>query len=428
MKHRNKLSRRTFLKATAAAAAFPAIIPSSALGLAGATAPSNRVAMGFIGVGAKAIHGMGTFLGFPDAEVIAVCDVDRNACEQACQMANLEPDRAYNDFREMLHRADIDAVQVGSPDHWHVLHSLAAVRAGKDVYCEKPLSNTIEEGRALVDAVHRYGRVFQHGTQLRSLPGTRQACELVRNGRIGKLKRVLIGSPPGETTGHHPPEPIPEGFDYDLWLGPAPEAPFTPWRVKVPGHLPGWYFISDYSKAGWVAGHAVHDIDIAHWGMGMEHSGPISVEGEGVFPEDGLFDTVTTYRLEYRYPDDVTVIQTSTDQNPHGVRFEGEEGWVFTRGHIEVSDPELLREPIRSDEIRLYDSPNHERNFLDCVKSRAQTITPIEVAHRSTSTCLVGGIALKLNRPLRWDTASERFDDETANRLLSYPMRPPWHL
>ena len=429
-----RVSRRTFLRRSAsigaAALAFPTIIPASALGRDGTVAPSNRVAMGFIGVGGKGTGGMQNFMASKDAQMVAVCDVDARARERARRIAGLAPEAAYNDSREMLAREDVDAVQVATPDHWHVLAAVAAAEAGKDVYCEKPLSNTIAEGRALVETVERHGTVFQHGTQLRSLRNVRFACELVRNGRIGELKTVTIGSPPGQATGPHPPEPVPEWLDYDRWLGPAPEEPYTQWRVKTPEQGQCcWYFISDYSLSGWVAGFGVHDIDIAHWGMDAELTGPVEIEGEGVFPDGGLFDTVLTYRLEFQYANGDKIVMTSTDQNPHGVRFQGTEGWVFTRGGIEAEPPSLLREEIGPSEIHLYESMSHEQNFLDCVKTRARTLTPVEVAHRSTSTCLLGGIALKLRRKLHWDPEKERFlDDPEADRFLAYAMRAPWRL
>jgi predicted dehydrogenase len=413
----------------AALVAGPAILPSSALGLAGTEAPANRVTLGVIGCGGKGTNGMRTFMGCKDCQVLAVCDVQAGARENARNIAGRDAVAAYNDFRELLARGDIDAVLVATPDHWHVPASIAAVEAGKDVYCEKPLSNTVAEGRALVEVVKHHGAVFQHGTQLRSRRDVRFACELVRNGRIGELKRIVIGSPPGHATVPHAPEPVPNGLDYDLWLGPAPYAPYTPWRVKVPGELPCWYFVSDYSQSGWIAGYGVHDIDIAHWGMGMEYSGPVEVDGWGEFPKEGTFDTVMRYRLEFKYPNGVTLLMTSTDQNPHGVRFEGTKGWVFTRSTVDAEPKSLLNEVIGPNETRLYDSKLHEQNFLDCVKSRGETITPAEVAHRSTTPCLLGGIALKLGRKICWNPETERFlNDTDADRLLSCAMRPPWRV
>ncbi len=408
------------------AAAVPMIIPSSVLGNDGAIAPSNTVTLGVIGSGGKARHGMQNFKNAPGVKILAVADPIAQNREAGRALAGIGEDSAYIDFRQLVDRDDIDAVLVGTPDHWHVLASLAVVRSGKDVYCEKPLSNTVTEGRALADAVKRYGAVFQHGTQLKSLDGTRRACELVRNGYIGELKQVTIGSPPGQATGVHPEQPVPDWLDYDLWLGPAPMKPYTPSRI-VP--LPGWYFISDYSKAGWIAGYAVHDVDIAQWGMGAEYTGPVEVEGTGVFPSEGLFDTVLGYELELKYANGVKLVITDTSKNRHGVKFEGTEGWVFTRGGIEVSDPALLQVKLGPNETHLYRSLNHEANFIECVRSRAETITPIEIAQRSTTPCLLGAIAIKLGRRLFWNPEKERFkNDPEANRLLTYAMRDPWRL
>jgi predicted dehydrogenase len=414
-----KISRRTFLLA------FPTIISARALGLNGAIAPSNRIAMGFIGCGGRMHAVMGAFLPNKDVQPVAVSDVWRPNREATCQRLKLNPQAGYNDFRELLARPDIDAVAIASPDHWHVLQSIYAMKAGKDAYCEKPLSNTITEGRALVECARRHGAVFQHGTQLHSYGVVHRACELVRNGRLGKLKEVVIGSPPGKATGVHAPMPVPEGLDYDLWLGPAPWAPYTHARVFGTG----WYFISDYSQSGWIAGYGVHDLDIAQWGLGYERSGPVEIEGRGEYPKEGLFDTVMTYRIEFTYANGLTIIMTDTGQNRHGVKFVGENGWVFTRSGIEAKPSSLLRETIGPNEIHLYRSPDHARNFLDCVKSRAETITPPEIAHRATSTALLGGIACKLGRKLRWDPQAERFvGDPEADKMLGCAMRPPWSL
>lgn len=425
----NRISRRTFLQAAAGALAFPTIVSPRALGLNGNVAPSNRIAMGFIGCGGRMGGVMSAFLQNADVQPVAIADVWRTNREVVRQRLKLAPEACYSDFRELVARADIDAVAIASPDHWHVLHSIHAMEAGKDVYCEKPLSNTIAEGRALVECAKRRGAVFQHGTQLHSYPAVRRACELVRNGRLGKLKEIVIGSPPGRATGVHQAMPVPEGFDYEMWLGPAPWTPFTTARVFHEGGLPGWYFVSDYSQSGWIAGYGVHDIDIAQWAIGIERTNPVSIDGRGVYPREGLFDTVLTYRIEFEYANGLKLIMTDTGQNPHGVKFVGENGWVFTRYDIAAEPASLLREPIGPNEIHLYHSPDHARNFLDCVKSRAETITPPEIAHRATTTALLGGISCKLGRKLRWDPAREQvIGDADANRLLSGSMREPWRI
>jgi predicted dehydrogenase len=418
-------SRRSFLCTAAAAAAAPYIVPASAVGADGAVPPSDRIALGVIGCGGKGTGGMHNFRRRNDVQVVVVCDPNRQNRDRTLKAVGLGPENGYTDFRELLARRDVDAVLVATPDHWHVLVSQAAAKAGKDVYCEKPLSNTIAEGRALADTIKRYGTVFQHGTQLKSLTAVRHACELVRNGRLGDLQEIRIGSPPGQATGYPPPQPVPDWIDYDMWLGPAPVAPFTPVRVAAPG----WYFISDYSKAGWIAGFGVHDMDIAQWGIGMELSGPVEVSGTGVFPASGIFDTVLTFELKFRYANGVTITMTDTGRNRHGVTFIGTKGKVFTRSEIECDPPSLMRETFGPGDVRLYRSDFHEGNFIDCVKTRRPTITPIEIAHRSTSACLLGGIALQTGRTIRWDPQTERIiGDPEAERLLSYPMRTPWRL
>jgi predicted dehydrogenase len=406
------------------------LIPAGALGLdADGDAPSNRVRVGLIGCGGR-MHGVADALArVRGVRIAAVCDVYDPNREAFREAFGLEQKDSVRDFRELLDRDDIDAVAIATPDHWHVAQAIAAVRAGKDVYCEKPLSNTVAEGRALVETVRRYGAVFQHGTQLHSLGPVRRACELVRSGRIGQLREVVIGSPPGQVTGPQPVMPVPPELDYDLWLGPAPAAPFTTARVFAHNGLPGWYFIADYSKAGWIAGFGVHDLDIAHWGMDTQETGPVRIEGRGLYPRQGLFDTVTTYRIEYAYANGVRVTLTDTGQNRHGVKFVGDEGWIFTRGGIEAEPQSILREQLGPEDIHLYHSPDHAQNFIDCVRSRRETITPAEVAHRATSAALLGGIACQLERPLQWDPEAEVFvDDPDADRLLQCAWRGPWTL
>lgn len=421
------VSRRTFLKTGAAGLVIPAIVPGGALGKNGTVAPSNRITMGLIGCGGRMGGVWGAFSRIPEVQCIAVCDVWQRNREAYRNKFKLRTEDAYVDFRQLVAREDLDTVSIATPDHWHVPAAIAAIKAGKDVYCEKPLSNTIGEGRALVETAERYGAVFQHGTQLHSYGGTRRACELVRNGRIGKLQQIVIGSPPGRATGWHATQPVPAGLAYDLWLGAAPEAPFTNARVFREGGLPGWYFVSDYSKAGWIAGYGVHDLDIAQWGMGLGRSGPVSIEGRGVYPADGLFDTILTYDIEFEYANGVKLLMTDTGKNRHGVKFIGDKGWVFTRGGIEAEPKSLLREVIGPGETHLYRSPDHANNFIDCVKSRGETITPAEIAHRATSTALLGGIACQLGRKLKWDPEKERFmNDDTANGLLRCTMRAPW--
>lgn len=422
-------TRRDILKAgLATTLAAPAIVPSSVFGQ---NAPSERIALGVIGTGGKGTGGMKNFMSQSPAEVVAVCDVNRQRLQAAAKAAKVPGERQFTDFRELLAREDIDAVLIASPDHWHVLQAKAAVEAGKDVYCEKPLSNTIAEGRALVTAVNKHRAIFQHGTQLRSLTATRTVCSLVRNGYLGDVRQVTIGSPPGRATGDHSAEPVPEWMNWDLFQGPAPETPYTPWRwarFKEISNLASWYFISDYSKAGWIAGYGVHDMDLALWGLGITDEGPITIEGKGVFPESGLFDTVLTYELHFTWPDGRRITITDTGRNRHGVKFQGEKDWLFCRSSMDASKRDLLRTPLKDSDVKLYESRQHEANFIECCKSRQATIAPIEAAHRATSLCLAGGICLNLDRKLTWDPKSERFDDDEANALLSYEMRGPWKL
>ncbi|MBN2376525.1 MAG: Gfo/Idh/MocA family oxidoreductase [Sedimentisphaerales bacterium] len=426
----SSISRRQLLKLGAAAVAAPMIVPSR---LFGQNAPSEQVNLAVIGTGGKATNGMQNFINHTQAKVVALCDVNRNNLEKANLIAKVPKERCYEDFRDLLACSDIDAVLVGTPDHWHVPISIAAAQAGIDIYCEKPLSNTVAEGRALVNAVHKYKRIFQHGTQLRSQICTRKVCELVRNGYLGNVTKVVIGSPAGHATSDHPVQPVPEWLNWDLWQGPAQPMGYRPIIIgDIPGKgLRGWYFVSRFSLAGWMAGYGVHDIDLAQWGLGTENTGPVTVEGKGVFPESGLFNTVLTYDLEFTYADGRKIIITDTGKNRHGVTFHHENGkdWLYCRSDYDASDRDLLRIKLKDSDTHLYESNLHERNFIECVKSRKQTITPIDVAHRSTSICLIGGICLKLGRKLHWDPNTEKFiNDDEANKLLSYNMRKPWQV
>ena len=431
--NRPRPSRRTFLKGVATAVAAPYIVPASALGLDGATAPSNRITLACIGVNGRGTANMKSFLNHADAEVVAICDVDQAHRERAQRtvQSRYASDRpsytgcdTYNDFRDVIARDDIDAVMVGTPDHWHALIAIAAAKSGKDIYCEKPISKTIAEGRAVCDAVRRYGRIFQTGSQLRSSRNVRFACELVRNGRIGKLHTIRTYLPPGTTCGPQPEMPIPPGFDYNLWLGPARWAPYTARRCH---HT--FRYVSDYA-GGTMTDLGAHDNDLAQWGNGTEHTGPVEIEGTGQFPPDGFFDTAMRYEVHYTYANGVTLI-CSTDPYPAGtgVRFEGTEGWVYTRTAINAEPQSLLETSIGPNEIHLYQSNDHHRNFLDCVKSRKETIVPAETGHRSITICHLGNIAMKLGRKLSWDPDRERFkDDPEADRHLLSPMRAPWRL
>ncbi|MBX3177178.1 MAG: Gfo/Idh/MocA family oxidoreductase [Candidatus Hydrogenedentes bacterium] len=427
---KNHLTRRQFLgKSAAIGAAFaaPAIIPSSALGLGGSTAPSERITMGVIGSGLQGTSNMTGFLAFKDVQMIAIADVDKAHREAAAAIVNRKYGNSdcalYNDFRELNDRDDIDAVIIATPDHWHALNALDAVRKGKDAYVQKPLAWSVQEGRALADAVKQHGRILQTGSQQRSEGGFRRACELVRNGRIGALKYVNIGIP-GNNRECGPtwtPEPVPEGFDYDFWLGPAPWAEYHHQRCHYE-----FRFILDYS-GGQVTNFGAHNLDIAQWGLGMDDSGPVEVYGNGVFPESGLFTTATKTYFECRYANGVELVCKT---GKFGMTFEGTEGTIYVdRKTIKAWPEEILKEKIGKDEVQLYKSDDHYRNFADCVKSRQDPICTAEIGHRSATVCNIGNIAMRLGRRLAWDPVAERFpNDEDANALLGRDMRGEWAL
>jgi predicted dehydrogenase len=436
---RKRFTRRSFLQGTAVAAGsaigFPYIIPSSALGADGATAPSNRIVMGCIGVGSQGTGNMKGFLGIRDCQVVAVCDVDRAHRERAKTMVNSayenEDCADYNDFRELLDRPDLDALSIALPDHWHAIPSIAAARRGLHMYAEKPLALTISQGRAMTDAVHRYGVVWQTGSWQRSEENFRKGAELVRNGYIGEVHTVKVGLPTGKAIAPQPEMPVPEGFDYDLWLGPAPDAPYTKERCH-------WNFrwIYDYS-GGQLTDWAAHHCDIANWGMGTEETGPVEISGMGSFPEDGLWNTAINYTVECKFAPGASPVAPNgftmlvSDSFPMGTRFEGSEGWVFTdRGGVLETGPESLKEQeVGTNGVQLYKSQNHARNFLDCVRELKPTAAPIHAAHSAINIAHLGNIAMRLGRPLRWNPAAERFvDDPQADRFLDPAMRGPWHI
>ena len=434
-----QFSRRTFLKgaakATASAAFFPAIIPATALGREGAVAPSERIVMGCLGVGSQGTGNMKGFLQLPEAQIVAVCDVDRSHRERAAAVVNEaygnEDCAQYADFRELLDRTDLDALSVAVPDHWHSIPVVMAARKGLDMYAEKPLSLTISEGRAMVDAVEGNGIVWQTGSWQRSRENFRRGAEVVRNGRIGQVHTVKVGLPTGRPIAIQQEMPVPEGFDYDMWLGPAPWEPYTEQRCH-------WNFrwILDYS-GGQLTDWAAHHCDIANWGMGTERTGPEWVKGRGAFPRDGLWNAATNYYIEARYPAGASPVAPNgfsmfiSNSFPMGTRFEGTDGWVFTdRGDtLQASAPEILETPLGSDEVAIYKSENHAKNFLDCVRSREETVAPIAPAHYAINLAHLGNISMQLQRELHWDPVRERFiDDPIADRKLSRAMRGPWRL
>jgi predicted dehydrogenase len=443
------MNRRTFLKDAAALGTAPVFVPAAALGRGGAVAASNRITMGVIGTGNQGTGDMKGFLRDERVQVVAVCDVNRETPgyweggiagrEPARVLAEWHYARArrsgaykgcsdYEDFREVIARKDIDAVLIALPDHWHSIPVVEAARAGKDIYGEKPLSLTIAEGRAMSDAVKAANRVFQCGSQQRSDVRFRRACEIVRNGALGKLHTVRCGLPPGtpdygRTGDRQETEPVPEGFNYDLWLGPAPEAPYAPARCHV-----NFRWILDYS-GGQITDWGGHHPDIAQWGMGTELTGPVAIRnGQAQWAKEKLWNTATDYYFEALYENGVKLIVSSRARG--GVTFEGSDGWVWVnRGSIEASPLSLLDFEPGPNGVRLYRSEHHMRNFIDCVISRKEPVAPIEQAHRSITIAHLGNISLRLGRDLRWDPKTERvLDDDAANQMLSRPMRKPWKL
>ncbi len=437
------ISRRDFLGTSAAVGAglaLPTIVPSSVFG---AAAPSERITLGCIGVGRMGTDDLKEALGFKQVQVVAVCDLDSRRAALAQKLvestyAKRSPGgdhkgcAVYGDFRELAARRDIDAVQIAVPDHWHTLPALEAARAGKDIFLQKPLTLTIHEGRILSDTVRRYNRIFQVGSQQRSSKEWRTACELVRNGRVGKLQQIIVGFGTDPGCGPKPMMPVPENLNYEMWLGPAPWAPYTEERVHPQNSIsarPGWLRISDYG-AGMITGWGSHHLDIVQWGMDTEYTGPVEIQGETEFPKDGLWDVHGAFRIEYTYANGVKVICADEGKVKGGVRFEGDKGWVWvTRGRIDAEPKSLLKETLGAGETKLYVSNNHKGNFYECIKSRKPTIAPVEVGHRSCTICLLGDIAMRLGRKLRWDPAKEQFlNDAEANTMLSRPMRAPWRL
>jgi predicted dehydrogenase len=412
-------TRREFLKTAAAASvggfAFPTIVPASALGLGGggAVAASERIVMGCIGVGGKGSNNMGTFLSFPDVQVVAVCDPDerhRSAARDSVNRKYGNDDcRAYGNYLELVGRGGLDAVSVATPDHWHALTTIAALNAGADVYCEKPLANSVKEGRGIVRAAEQNNRIVQCGSHERSTNSIRFACEQVRNGKLGKVHTVRINLP--TTDGHHvkvmetkeagPIEAVPEGFDYDGWLG------FTPWRPYRAfvadqdgnGRRQGvhfWWRFNMLYGGGEMTDRGAHVIDLAQLGLDKDDTGPVEFEARGERATGGAFDAFFNFTFTNTYADGVKLIGTT--DSPRGLKFEGEHGWIFIHVHggkLEASDPKLINEAdAAGNTVKLGRSPGHHRNFIDCMKS------------------------------LKWDPAKERFDgDEEANRLLAPPLR-----
>ncbi len=443
MSQKKGIGRRQFMRySTGAAAAgfgFPYIIPSSVLGRSNLFLPSDKITVGCVGMGGMGREDMETFLAEPDAHVAAVCDVDANRLQRAKKAVDKRYGNndcaVYGDFRELISRNDIDVVQITTPDHWHAPIAVAAAKAGKDIYGEKPFSHSLLEGRAMCDAVERYGRVWQTGSWQRSQSNFRFACELVLNNRIGKIHSVEVGLPSGyDTNNGEDGEAVtkpPKKLDYNFWLGPAPYADYVPTRVHY-----NWRWNLEYGGGqlmDWVG----HHVDIAHWGMGMDRTGPVEIDGVGEYPKAGLWNSAYRYRINTKHANGIKMtIAGGHDDIRSGTKWIGEDGWVWVnRGGFDAHPKSLLREVFSPDEIHLVrvgnplDHEGHTRNFLDCVKTRATTLAPSEVAHRSATPGHLGQIAMLLGRKIRFNPDTEEIiDDPTASQMLGNAMRSPWHI
>jgi predicted dehydrogenase len=423
------VSRRQFLKGVAgvsAAVAVPYFVPARAFGKSGRVAPSERITIGFIGLGNMGTTHLDNFLGNNEVQLVAICDID--AKKRAAAKQRIEEHYAaereagtyrdcdeYNEFEELLARDDIDAVLIAVPDHWHAIVAITACRAGKDVYCEKPLSLTIREAQEMVKAARRYGTVFQTGSQQRSSSNFRYACELVRSGRIGKLLNVNVGIGAPSTEKYFPEEPVREGLDWERWLGPAPWQPYNADRCSG-SYSGGWRLVRDYS-GGMTTDWGAHHFDIAQWGMGMDGTGPVEVHppperyGEG---------------LRFIYANGVTMERGGAN----GILFTGTDGKVeVNRGYFKTWPEEIGKEPIGPNDVHLYESPGHQVDWLNCIRSRRRPICDVEIGASSVTVCHLGNIAYWLERPIRWDPDNrEIVGDDAAARWLDRPKRAPWRL
>lgn len=440
-------SRRNFLKKSTAAAvgmlAFPHIIPASAMGKNGFVAPSNRIEMGLVGCGGMGCANMKQFLNNKQVQITSLCDVDKKQFGRAMDLiedayGNRDVN-AYEDYREMLEKESLDASILALPDHWHALTATSFANKGIHIYGEKPLARSIVEGRAIVDAVNKNGVTWQTGSWQRSVPNFHRAVELVRNGVIGNIKYVEVGLPDGkDSVGTPPVAPVPEGVNWDMWLGPAP-------KVDYRGIMHfNWRWMVDYS-GGQPTDWGGHHIDIAHWGLGYDDKSPVEIEGNGVYPIEGIYDVPTEYDFKCTY--DTGVVFRVANRSAYkdrkgkgtdaghkrsgmGVVWYGEKGWIHvSREGLWASDQSILDIPKSALPTTIYESKNHWENFVEGIKTGAETITPAHVAHNSISVALLGEIAMLTGEKLKWDGKSERFiDNERANHLLSRPYRAPWNL
>ncbi len=452
--HNSRLSRREFIKTSAAVAGiagFPTILPST---LFGKDAPSKKIHVAQIGCG-RIAHEMDMpgIIKHDVARIVAVCDVDSKRMAHAQKFvqdyyakkegsSSAVAVKTYGDFRELIKDPSIDAVAISTPDHWHSEAVVAAALAGKDIYVQKPLSMTIAEGRAVSDTVRAKNRIFQIGSQQRSATNFRTACELVRNGRLGTLRTIQVGLPTDPSGEDEPTMPIPSNLNYEMWQGWTPEAPYTEKRVHPQKDFgrPGWLRIDPYCL-GMITAWGSHHVDIAHWGMGTELTGPIEIEGKAEFPKKGLWNVHGPYHVEAKYANGVTMIIDNKFTN--GVRFEGSDGWLFvSRGGaratasdptsnegkaLAASDPKILETKLGPNDIHLHVSKDHHLDWLTSIQTRKPAVTTAEEAHRSTSACILAWVSMKLGRKLRWDPTKEAFlNDEQANGMRSRPQRAPF--
>ncbi len=425
------ISRRQFVRSGAAAVlAFPYIVRSSALGNSAVPSAANRITLGHIGLGGQGTELLKGFMEVAGCQSVAVsdCFADRRAqaaqrIDEAWRKRNKGAGgicKTYADFRELLARPDIDAVVIATPDHWHVPAAFYAVQAGKDIYVEKPLGLSIEQNKTLRRAMRRYGRVFQYGTQQRSFQRhCAFACELVRNGFLGEIKQIRVEAPAGLSGGSVEPMPVPEGFDYDTWLGPARYRPYTKDRCTKYGS-----FHCYDNSIGYIAGWGAHPLDVMHWGF--PHI-PVEYEGTGVIPREGLFSTITNWDIKGRFACSAEFVFTD---GPDNTTFVGNAGWVrVSRGDIDAGPKSLLKERIRPGQIRLFRRGNHYQDFIDSVKRRIDGVSGIDSAVQSDIVSHLGDIAVRLGRKIRWDAEAETvIGDEQARRMMTRPMRSPWSL
>jgi predicted dehydrogenase len=432
----NKSTRRDFVKRSAALVAgtfvLPQIIPSSAFGMGKKIAPSDRIVIGSIGVGSQGMSNMLDFLKLKDAlQFVAVCDVDKlhlAKAKETVDLANKNNDcRTYGDYREFLEKEKLDAVSIALPDHWHGIIYSAAANKKLDVYGEKPICRTIKDGQTIVSTVKKNNIIWQTGSWQRSLANFHRGAELVINGRAGKIKYIEVGLPDGNKgIGTPPVQEVPPQLDWEMWLGPALKVPY-----RGVSHW-DWRWILDYS-GGQLTDWAGHHIDIANWGAGLEHTGPVEISGAGVYPFDGIFNVPVEYDFLCKYANGIEMRVANASRLPLGMgtTWHGDLGWVHVdRGDIiSASDPKILNEVIGENEIHLYKSDNHWQNFVECVKSRKPPIAPVEVAYRAISVALLGEIAMTTGQPIKWDPEKEEIiGNPVAERLLSRPYRQPWSL